>query len=75
MTIGGNLVYGRRDWMGELAGDAGTAGEAEKVLAWGKPMLLDTTYAAAPSGEEPHRLAQLREILIDRFPQVGPIFA
>jgi cytosine/adenosine deaminase-related metal-dependent hydrolase len=72
VTIGGNPVYGRPDLMRELAGDSG---EAEEVLAWGKPMLLDTNYAAAPSGETLPRLAELREQLIGRYPQIGPIFA
>jgi cytosine/adenosine deaminase-related metal-dependent hydrolase len=72
VTIGGNPVYGRPDLMRELAGDSG---EAEHVLAWGKPMLLDTNYAAAPSGETLPRLAELRAELIGRYPQVGPIFA
>lgn len=72
VTIGGNPVYGRPDWMRELAGDTG---EAEEVLAWGKPVLLDTNYAAAPSGEPLPRLVELRKQLIERYPQIGPIFA
>jgi len=38
-------------------------------------MLLDTNYAAAPSGEPLPRLAELRKDLIERYPQIGPIFA
>ena len=48
---------------------------AEEVLAWGKPMLLDTNYAAVPSGQTLPRLAELSAQLIERYPQIGPIFA
>jgi 5-methylthioadenosine/S-adenosylhomocysteine deaminase len=72
VAIGGNPVYGRPDLMQELAGDTGGA---EEVLAWGKPMLLDTNYAAVPSGQTLPRLAELRAQLIERYPQIGPIFA
>ena len=71
VTLGGNPVYGRPDVMRTLVNDAE---QAEKVLAWGKPMLLDTTYSVTTPAEAP-ALAKLRAILIDRFPQVGPIFA
>jgi 5-methylthioadenosine/S-adenosylhomocysteine deaminase len=70
VTIGGNLVYGRPDWMEEYA----VPGEAEHVLAWAKPMVLDTSYSVAPTASPPPRLAGLRAELIDRYPQVGPIF-
>ncbi len=72
VAIGGNPVYGRPDLMQKLAGDTGGA---EEVLAWGKPMLLDTNYAAVPSGQTLPRLAELRAQLIERYPQIGPIFA
>jgi 5-methylthioadenosine/S-adenosylhomocysteine deaminase len=72
VAIGGNPVYGRPDLMQRLAGDTGGA---EEVLAWGKPMLLDTNYAAVPSGQTLPRLAELRAQLIERHPQIGPIFA
>jgi hypothetical protein len=44
------------------------------VPAWGKRMLLDTSYAIRPVGT-PRTLAQLRAGLIAQYPQVGPIFA
>jgi 5-methylthioadenosine/S-adenosylhomocysteine deaminase len=73
VTIDGDLAYGREDWMRNLA-DAQGAARAEPVLAWGKPMLLDTSYAVAPHAPPP-RLAELRAALIAAYPQVGPIFA
>jgi hypothetical protein len=46
------------------------------VLAWGKPMLLDTSYRARPTTPQaPPTLAQLHAALIAQYPQVGPIFA
>lgn len=71
-TIGGNLVYGRADWLRQLAGQDA---ELEDVLAWGKPMALDTTFAALPTGAAPPRLADIRRRLLERYPQSGPIFA
>ena len=73
VMIDGDLTYGRADWMEALA-DPDAIGNAERVLAWGKPMVLDTSYAVAPNGPQP-RLAQLRAELIGRYPQLGPIFA
>ena len=70
VTIGGNLIYGRPDWMEEFA----VPGEAEHVLAWAKPMVLDTSYSVALTASPAPRLAGLRAELIDRYPQVGPIF-
>src|SRR5436190_15481648 len=72
VTIGGDVAYGRADWVQDLTG---TDGELEDVIAWGKAMKLDTSYAAAPSGGTPVRLAEIRKSLLDRFPQSGPIFA
>ena len=47
------------------------------MIAWGKPMLLDTSYRAAgdDDDEPPPRLTALREALIGEYPQVGPIFS
>ena len=56
-----------------IAGDA-VVDAAEKLLAWAKPMVLDTSYAVAPHAPPP-RLADLRAQLIGGYPQVGPIFA
>ena len=74
VMIGGDLTYGRADWitgLGESVDDA----RLEPLFAWGKPMLLDTSYMVNPDGEEPPTLAQLCAVLIDAYPQVGPVFA
>ena len=71
--IGGDLAYGRADWMSRALGPE--AGRLEQVVAWGKPMLLDTTYAAVPTGTAPPTLAALRSELVAHYAQVGPIFA
>lgn len=47
---------------------------AEPVLAWGKPMLLDTTLTVGPASGAPPRLAEIRATLLKTFPQLGPIF-
>jgi cytosine/adenosine deaminase-related metal-dependent hydrolase len=72
VTIGGDLAYGRADWMGELLDDTS---ELESLVAWGNRMLLDTSYAAAGSDAPPPRLKEVRERLVDRYAQTGPIFA
>jgi 5-methylthioadenosine/S-adenosylhomocysteine deaminase len=74
VMIGGNLVYGRADWLPGLS-DGATEDRSEPLLAWGKPMLLDTAYTAAAADEEQPRLSELRAALIAEYPQVGPIFA
>jgi adenine deaminase len=47
VTIGGDLAYGRTDWVQALAADP-TAPTFERVLAWGRPMTLDLSYHATP---------------------------
>ena len=74
VMIGGKLVYGRAEWMPGL-GAFVDLDRVEPLIAWGKPMLLDTSYTAAVSDEEQPRLAELRAALIAAYPQVGPIFA
>lgn len=73
VMIGGDLAYGRADWMSRALGPE--AGRLEQVVAWGKRMLLDTTYAAVPTGTPPPTLAALRSELVANYAQVGPIFA
>jgi 5-methylthioadenosine/S-adenosylhomocysteine deaminase len=73
VMIDGDLAYGRADWIEALA-QPDAVGKTEPVLAWGKPMLLDTSYAVSPSVPQP-RLAEIRAALIERYPQIGPIFA
>ena len=72
MTIGGDLAYGRTDWMNDLLADTS---ELEPLVAWGNRMLLDTSYAALGADAPPPRLKEIRERLLARFPQTGPIFA
>jgi len=73
VMIDGELSYGRYDWVDSLSAP-GEHERPEEVVAWGRRMLLDTTYAARPSGMPP-TLAELRARLIAQYPQVGPIFA
>jgi hypothetical protein len=62
----------RADWLPGLSADA-DRDRLEPLLAWGKPMLLDTSYVAAETEEEQPRLSELRAALIADYPQVGPI--
>jgi 5-methylthioadenosine/S-adenosylhomocysteine deaminase len=71
VTIGGDLGYGRADWIGRL----GDPSAYETVTAWGKQMLLDTSFVAGPSTDGRPRLDEIRRKLLERFPQAGPIFA
>ena len=74
VVIGGDLAYGRSDWMTTHV-DADHVTRLEPLLAWGKQMLLDTSYAARPGQDPPPTLVQLRQSLIENYPQTGPIFA
>ena len=74
VMIDGDLTYGRADWMTSLVA-ADHRERLEPLLAWGKPMRLDTSYAAHPGTDVPPTLAQLRTDLIANYPQMGPIFA
>ena len=74
VMIGGDLVYGRPDWVAQLS----TPADYEPVTAWGRPMLLDTRFGSpedAGVDGPPRRLAEIRAKLIGRHPAVGPIFA
>jgi 5-methylthioadenosine/S-adenosylhomocysteine deaminase len=73
VTIQGDLAYGRQDWLQQI-GDKDAVAAAELLPAWGKWMVLDTTYAVKPANTPP-RLAALRAALIGGYPNVGPIFA
>jgi 5-methylthioadenosine/S-adenosylhomocysteine deaminase len=70
VTIGGDVAYGRADWVGELT----DAQSYEPQVAWGKQMLLDTGFAVG-GGEGRPRLDAIRAKILARFPQTGPIFA
>ena len=71
VVIGGDLAYGRADWIQELAPPS----DGEALLAWGKQMVMDTSYVAQAAGATSPRLGELRERLLGRYPQTGPIFA
>ena len=48
--IGGDVAYGRRDWVRSLAADPDDL-DLEPVVAWGRRMLLDTSFEVNPDGE------------------------
>ena len=74
VAIGGDVAYARPDWLAVLLGaDAGD--QVESVVAWGRPMSVDTRYSLTAPDEPPPRLEALRAALIARFPQTGPIWA
>jgi 5-methylthioadenosine/S-adenosylhomocysteine deaminase len=74
VTIGGDLAYGRADWVGTLS-DPADRDRLEPVIAWGREMVLDTSYSVNPSATAPPTLADLRAALVAAYPRVGPIFA
>jgi 5-methylthioadenosine/S-adenosylhomocysteine deaminase len=75
VLIGGDLTYGRAEWIRALAAEPDSP-SLQPVTAWGKPMLLDTSFrAVAGAADGPITLADLRTALIGAYPQVGPIFA
>lgn len=78
VVLDGDVAYGRADWVRALAGVAPAdpdPGATEHAVAWGRPVLIDTSYSVRATASPPPRLAALRAELIGRFPQVGPIFA
>jgi len=78
VVLGGDVAYGRAGWVRKLAGTPDGApdpGTTEPVIAWGEPMLVDTSYSVKTPAAAPPRLADLRAELIARYPQVGPILA
>lgn len=78
VLLGGDVAYGRRDWVRTLAGVAAGAVDpdtTEPAVAWGKPMLVDTSYSVQAPAATPPCLREIRAALVGRYPQVGPIFA
>ncbi len=71
VTIGGDLAYGDEALIRQVANTT----TMEDVWAWGRPMVLDTTYSVRTSGSPAPRLADLRAALLARDLRVGPIFA
>ena len=79
VVLGGDVAYGRADWVRQLAGVTKATdpdpGQTERLVAWGKSVLVDTSYSVNSPASPPPRLADLRAELIAQYPQVGPIFA
>ncbi|TIC88981.1 amidohydrolase [Nocardioides sp. GY 10113] len=78
VMIGGDVIFGRPDWVAELTGGEAGVEQYERVTAWGRHMLLDTRFGSPEDGPPegpPRRLAEIRARLIARYPAVGPIFA
>ena len=71
VLIGGDLGYARSDWYARLAA-APAASTVAEVLAWGRPMTIDTGYHAGPHDAP---LSAIRGLLTAAYPPVGPIFA
>ena len=71
VCIGGDITYARADWFGELSGAAHGA-TIENLIAWGKPMRLDTGFQG---GTDVPSLSAVRTQLTTAYPAVGPIFA
>jgi 5-methylthioadenosine/S-adenosylhomocysteine deaminase len=74
VAIGGDVAYARQDWMARLLTDADVVA-LESVVAWGRPMSVDTRYSLVAPDSPPPRLQDLRAALIARFAQTGPIWA
>ena len=74
VMIGGDVAYGLRDWVTQLAADA-TDPNLEAVIAWGRSMLLDTSFQVDAGGDAAPRLSQIRSALTSIYPPVGPIWA
>jgi len=71
VCIGGDVTYARADWFGELSASA-TSSTIEDLIAWGKPMRLDTGFQG---GADVPSLSAVRAQLTGAYPAVGPIFA
>jgi 5-methylthioadenosine/S-adenosylhomocysteine deaminase len=74
VMVGGDVAYGRRDWVGQLAANAADP-NLEGVFAWGRSMLLDTSFQVDAGGDPTPRLAQIRTALTKIYPPVGPVWA
>ena len=72
VTVGGDLAY----FDPRLVAETVVARDGlETIEAWGRPMLLDTTYSVRSGPSPAPRLADLRKALLGRDIRVGPIFA
>lgn len=73
--IGGDIAYSRKDWIRSQP-PLVSSETYEEVVAWGRPMMIDTGYTARATGAaRPPTLTKLRANLTSRYPQTGPIFA
>jgi len=73
VCIGGDITYARADWFEALSG--GAVGDTiEDLVAWGKPMRLDTGFQSPGDAATPS-LTEIRALLTSAYPPVGPIFA
>ena len=73
VMIGGDVAYIREDWL-EGLGAEDHQDHLEPLWAWGKLMVLDTSYVAGREEAQP-RLAEIRASLIAAYPNIGPVFA
>lgn len=73
VCIGGDITYARMDWFDTLSGGA-SGGAIEDLVAWGKPMRLDTGFQSPANAPSPS-LTEIRALLTSAYPPVGPIFA
>jgi 5-methylthioadenosine/S-adenosylhomocysteine deaminase len=74
VMIDGDVAYGHDTLVKQLVGEDRAAG-IEPQIAWGKRMLLDTSFQTHPDAQAPPTLTELRAALIGKYPAVGPIFA
>jgi len=74
VVIGGDVVYGRDEFVVVLVGEDGSQ-RYEPVRAWGQRMLLDTGYVVNSAPTPAPTLSAIRQSLTSVYPQVGPIWA
>jgi 5-methylthioadenosine/S-adenosylhomocysteine deaminase len=73
VMIGGDVAYIRGDWLEDLDTED-HQDHLEPLWAWGKQMVLDTSFVAGREEAQP-RLAEIRASLIAAYPNIGPVFA
>ena len=73
VMIGGDVAYIRDDWLEDLDTED-HQDHLESLWAWGKRMVLDTSFVAGPEEAQPG-LAEIRASLIAAYPNIGPVFA
>lgn len=73
VMIGGDVCYSRADWFPTLVPGPRPA-TCEDVIAWGTPMTIDTGFSSPATNPTPP-LSQVRSLLVEAYPPIGPIFA